>query len=534
MDVLSFNRAGVLVSEGGQSTQIFVADLSPFSGRSITQLVIQDNTDAGSGFGGGVGPVTGFDLDGIGIGAISGIGRVEIASQLSLGSAEIAFSAGAIAQESAGRDRNDVKLNGLSTDGTIQRVEVGLDQFGVDGELGFLSLGHRGEIIFTFAEPIFATAGEQLIIGEWGVGGETIGSPDTASATVLAAFTDPIPGSDGGGPINANGDGLSRAEAIVTAFLYQAGLGRVPDAPGLNFWIGQREAGVSAIEIAAAFLTSPEFLNNYGDVDQFTDRQFVEILFRNILGREGDEGGIAFWASALAEDRIEPDALLLAFASSPENTSDDEIINGVFKRDGLWIVPESPGAGLVVDNVEVDDTDPEALIFIGGEAPNRIDGTDQPDVIYGNEGNDTVRGFAGDDSLFGWTGQDVLRGGSGEDTLYGDDGADTVRGGYGNDTLFSGPGADLLSGDGGDDYIVSDTGDDRIEFTAGFDVIWGGSGTDTVIFQVPLSQADIRTTDEGAILVTLPDGGTAVLGDVERLQFTDQIVAANLDDFVLG
>ena len=76
--------------------------------------------------------------------------------------------------------------------------------------------------------------------------------------------------------------------------LYQAAFGRVPDRAGLLYW-AQSGHGVSVI--AGQLSSSPEFHARYGQPD---DAAFVRRLYLNVLGREPDAAGGAFWRRALA------------------------------------------------------------------------------------------------------------------------------------------------------------------------------------------------------------------------------------------
>lgn len=114
---------------------------------------------------------------------------------------------------------------------------------------------------------------------------------------------------------------ITTVEAQVIAYLYEAGLDRngVIDLPGLNFWIDQYEAGLSLEQISQFFLDSPEFEAAFGDPDTLSDRELVQQLYRNVLDREGEEGGVNFWTTVVGMDNYGRDQLLLDFARSPEN-----------------------------------------------------------------------------------------------------------------------------------------------------------------------------------------------------------------------
>ncbi len=135
------------------------------------------------------------------------------------------------------------------------------------------------------------------------------------------------------------GAGISREEAELVAFLYEAGLDRDGgiDPPGLNFWIDVREDGASFRQIAIAFTEAPEFVEIFGEADAITDAAYVEQLYRNVLDREGEAAGVEFWTGELAEGRLDRADVLLAFARSVENTgAPSEIERLAEVAPGLW------------------------------------------------------------------------------------------------------------------------------------------------------------------------------------------------------
>jgi hypothetical protein len=127
---------------------------------------------------------------------------------------------------------------------------------------------------------------------------------------------------------------VSVEDARSIARLYSAAFDRIPKFEGLSFWIDSFESGISLLEIAKKFNESPEFVDKYGPL---TDREYVEQLFRNVLGREGASGGIDFWEGHL--NNATPRArVLLEFAESPENISKTALTFANMRCEGgLWI-----------------------------------------------------------------------------------------------------------------------------------------------------------------------------------------------------
>lgn len=101
------------------------------------------------------------------------------------------------------------------------------------------------------------------------------------------------------------------------ARLYTAGLGREAEQGGFEFWVAEYMASrYSLFRMAVFFTQSPEFVQSYGDP---TNREFVEIMYRNVLGREGEAVGVDFWTGELDAGRRNRATILLNFAESPEN-----------------------------------------------------------------------------------------------------------------------------------------------------------------------------------------------------------------------
>ncbi|MEE2951249.1 MAG: DUF4214 domain-containing protein [Pseudomonadota bacterium] len=113
--------------------------------------------------------------------------------------------------------------------------------------------------------------------------------------------------------------------------IYQAAFARTPDMDGLEFWIDSMDQGATLREVGAGFLNSDESLALYGGT---TSRGFVEKLYLNILGREGEIEGVAFWTGELASGRAERADILAGFSESPENVG----LVAPAIAEGIWIV----------------------------------------------------------------------------------------------------------------------------------------------------------------------------------------------------
>jgi hypothetical protein len=100
------------------------------------------------------------------------------------------------------------------------------------------------------------------------------------------------------------------------ARLYLAFFGRVPDYPGLAGWSSALASGTALAVIADAFAASSEFTSTYGSL---TDGAFIDLVYRNVLGRSADAAGHAFWLAELSARRITRGGLMAAFSESEES-----------------------------------------------------------------------------------------------------------------------------------------------------------------------------------------------------------------------
>jgi serralysin len=98
--------------------------------------------------------------------------------------------------------------------------------------------------------------------------------------------------------------------------LYLAAFDRLPDSDGLGYHTKSLQNGVPLWEVARQFTDSPEFASRYGAP---SDSDFVNLLYRNVLDRDADDGGMAFYLERLDEGVMTRADVLVAFSESPEN-----------------------------------------------------------------------------------------------------------------------------------------------------------------------------------------------------------------------
>jgi serralysin len=80
--------------------------------------------------------------------------------------------------------------------------------------------------------------------------------------------------------------------------LYTAVLGRPAEAAGMGYWMWRMENGTSLTTAASEFMNQPEFNKLYGINPD--DTTFVTKLYNNVLHRDPEPGGFAYWMDVLA------------------------------------------------------------------------------------------------------------------------------------------------------------------------------------------------------------------------------------------
>lgn len=100
--------------------------------------------------------------------------------------------------------------------------------------------------------------------------------------------------------------------AMVDRF-YRSTLGRTPDADGRAFWVQMIRSGRSPAEVAAHFFASEEYFRSTGGRAD----AWVRDLYQQLLGRPGDDQGVAHWVDRV--QRSGRDAVAVEFYQSVES-----------------------------------------------------------------------------------------------------------------------------------------------------------------------------------------------------------------------
>jgi hypothetical protein len=124
-------------------------------------------------------------------------------------------------------------------------------------------------------------------------------------------------------------DGTGRFDDSGTAEhvsrLYSAALHRAADKAGLDAWTGDIDDSHHSLDdVANSFASSPEFIHNYGTLN---DHDFVQQLYQNVLSRAGDPDGVQAWQNALASG-LSRGQVVIGFADSAEDRADTRAIAG--------------------------------------------------------------------------------------------------------------------------------------------------------------------------------------------------------------
>lgn len=98
--------------------------------------------------------------------------------------------------------------------------------------------------------------------------------------------------------------------------LYDAAFDRDADGKGLSYWVEINET-VGLNDIANNLIASQEFIDQHGLLDQ---EGFVDLMYANILEREAEAAGKAYWAGQL-EAGVEQGIVMVGIAESEESLS---------------------------------------------------------------------------------------------------------------------------------------------------------------------------------------------------------------------
>src|SRR5262249_40906433 len=110
--------------------------------------------------------------------------------------------------------------------------------------------------------------------------------------------------------------------AGIVQAAYANYLKRSTDAGGLNYWIGRLQSNLTDEQLEAALLASAEYINNNGGLDGsgHAGSVWVEAMYRDLLGRTADPGGLTYWTGKLSQG-VSTFSIAIGFAASLERES---------------------------------------------------------------------------------------------------------------------------------------------------------------------------------------------------------------------
>lgn len=185
---------------------------------------------------------------------------------------------------------------------------------------------------------------------------------------------------------------LNRDDFASIYRLYQSIMAREPDVEGILWWTEQTMQGTSLRQVVEAFLAASNDSNQFMGIND--NSLWLDTLYQQVMGRNADSGGKAYWLNRLETGSSKAE-VLLAFSESKEYQLKQSI--GAYQ---YWHEQVNSFAlsALGTNNSET------LLSPLSGDS-----------TFFALAGNDIIRAGAGNDYLYGGTGNDTLTGGAGED-----------------------------------------------------------------------------------------------------------------------
>jgi hypothetical protein len=103
--------------------------------------------------------------------------------------------------------------------------------------------------------------------------------------------------------------------------LYKGLFNRDPDSAGFNYWVNANAMGMGCGALAQNFLLSQEnsVLRSAAIKGAALDEiQYIQVLYRGLLGREADSDGLGFWFTAMVNKSVDVPSLERNISQSAE------------------------------------------------------------------------------------------------------------------------------------------------------------------------------------------------------------------------
>ncbi len=225
--------------------------------------------------------------------------------------------------------------------------------------------------------------------------------------------------------------------------LYIAFYGRPADLAGQTYWADELEAANGDLTaIIDAFASSEEYDSQYGDL---TNEELVNALYQQILGRDAEDAGLEYYVGELEAGNITEGGIALAILNGA--TGDDSITmaNRKAVADEFTAAVEAGDKEYGDDQIAAakallagvtSETDPATVDVdvVVGAFPTVVDPVDPgtPGELFSlTSSTDVLTGTENDDTFEGYLSQNPFAGGV-SNTL---SSADRIDGGEGTDTL---------------------------------------------------------------------------------------------------
>jgi hypothetical protein len=143
-------------------------------------------------------------------------------------------------------------------------------------------------------------------------GGATLGATNSLTVTIADTLpAQPIPSNLGVAALMFTHS--SEAFGYFVTQAYQRFLNRTPDDGGIAFWVDKLQHGLTDEQLEAGFADSPEFFSVNGG----TNEGLIRGMYATLLLRNPDQAGLDYWVGQL-DAGISPAAVAFGFTASPE------------------------------------------------------------------------------------------------------------------------------------------------------------------------------------------------------------------------
>lgn len=148
-------------------------------------------------------------------------------------------------------------------------------------------------------------------------------------------------------------------EQIVAEY-YIAAFGRTPDLDGLNYWVGQYESNAMTLDQIRDTFTMDQSIAEVAArfPANASTEDFVTSIYVNVLGRQPDAGGLAYWVGRVdsdGEDAIDRNELLTNMLDAAKGAENDSATLSNKLAAAEYFLTETPNANPVsVDSVNSD------------------------------------------------------------------------------------------------------------------------------------------------------------------------------------